>query len=312
MGSGRCQAATALKRQGDKPTGAKRHFDGWQLGLLSLCMGGLALALAVPRRAEPKDLPMPTIDRHRVADILRDQAERAQRVRETPLPFEVRAVGEALRGFSAAAFTLDDPAGAEELLARATARALNLHGNDALLDLRAIQTDLFLQALKRWEGGASQSEELTELAGNFVDKAKQSGWLDERGRLLMSVIERIVLFRIRWGALTGLRATHPFKPSLTEWRIYYRFLLQHPEGAALANLGTRGTRQLGYATALGKLDPEFPLEFASGVLLFQTARYPEAMRAFQAHLAAHPTGRWTLRARNFWLTSASRSPNAFE
>ena len=97
MGGGRCQAATALKRQGDKPTGAKRHFDGWQLGLVSLCMGGLALALAMPRRAEPKDLPVPTIDRARVADILRDQTERAQRVRETPLPFEVRAVGEALR-----------------------------------------------------------------------------------------------------------------------------------------------------------------------------------------------------------------------
>jgi len=302
-----------LKRQGDKPTGAKRHFDGWQLGLVSLCMGGLALALAIPRGAEPKDLPVPTIDRVKVADILRDQAERAQRVRETPLPFEVRAVGEALRGFSAAGSTLDDdPARAEEVLARSTARALELHGKDALLDLRAIQTELFLEALKHWEGGASPSEELTQLAGNFVDKAKQSGWIDERGRLLMSVIERIVLFRIRWGALTGLRATYPFKPSLTEWRIYYRFLLQHPEGSALASEAMRGARQLGYANALGKLDPEFPVEFATGVLLFQTARYPESMLAFQAHLAAHPNGRWTLRARNFWLSSASRSPTPFE
>jgi hypothetical protein len=276
-------------------------------------MAGLALALAVPRRAEPKDLPVPSIDRFRVADILRDQAERAQRVRETPLPFEVRAVGEALRGFSAAAFMLDDdPARAEDVLARATARALEHHGKDALLDLRAIQTDLFLEALKRWEGGAPPGEELTQLAGNFVDKAKQSGWLDERGGLLMSVIERVVLFRIRWSALTGLRATYPFKPSLTEWRVYYRFLLQHPEGSALANDAARSARQLGYATALGKLDAEFPMEFATGVLLFQAARYPESMRAFQAHLAAHPTGRWTLRARNFWLSSASRSPNAFE
>ncbi|HEU5075294.1 MAG TPA: hypothetical protein VFU02_13985, partial [Polyangiaceae bacterium] len=149
-----------MKRQGDKPTGAKSHFDGWQLGLLSLCIAGLALALALPRRAEPSDLPVPMLDPASVADILRDQNERAQRVRETPLPFEVRAVGEALRGFSAASFTLDaDPASAGDALARVAARALAQHGKEALLDLRAIQTELFLTALRRWEGGAPASHE---------------------------------------------------------------------------------------------------------------------------------------------------------
>lgn len=308
-GSRGCQAATALKRQGDKPTGAKSHLDGWQLGLLSLCMAGLALALALPRRAEPSDLPVPRIDSASVADILRDQTERAQRVRETPLPFDVRAVGEALREFSVASFTLDaDPSEAGSALTRLAARALEAHGKDALLDLRAIQTALFLDALKRWEAGTSPGDELTELAGNFVDKARQSGWVDATGRLRLSLTERIVLFRVRWGVLTGLGAAFPFKPSLTEWRIYYRFLLRHPEGALVTSPAARRARQLKYATALGKLDPDFPMEFARGVLLFQSGRYPQAMRAFQGHLTAHPTGRYTLRVRNYWLNAASRSP----
>ncbi len=272
-------------------------------------MAGLALALALPRRAEPSDLPVPKIDPASVADILRDQTQRAQRVRETPLPFEVRAVGEALRAFSAASFTLDDdPAEAGGALARAAARALDLHGKDALLDLRAIQTELFLKALERWEGGAPAGDELTELAGNFVEKASQSGWVETTGRLSLSVMERIVLFRIRWGMLTGLDTTFPFKPSLNEWRVYYRFLLEHPEGGLISTPASRRARQLKYATALGKLDRDFPMELANGVLLFQSGRYPEAMRAFQAHLTAHPTGRYTLRARNFWLSAASRAP----
>lgn len=313
MGARGCQAASALKRQGDKPTGAKRHFDGWQLGLLSLCIAGLALALALPRRAEPSDLPVPKIDPVRVADILRDQTERAQRVRETPLPFEVRAVGEALRGFSAASFTLDDdPAVAGSQLVRTAARALAAHGEDRLLDLRAIQTELFLNSLRRWEGGAPAGDELRELAGNFVEKATQSGWVDATGRLTLSAVERVVLFRIRWGMLTGLGNTFPFKPSLTDWRVYYRFLLDHPEGSLTSSAPARRARQLTYATALGKLDPEFPAELAEGVILYQLGRYPEARRAFQAHLTAHPSGRYTLRARNYWLSSASRSPALFE
>lgn len=317
-GHGGCQAATALKRQGDKPTGAKSHFDGWQLGLMSLCIAGLALALAVPRQAEPAELPVPKIDPVNVADILGDQTERAQRVRETPLPFEVRAVGEALRGFSSASFTLeDDPVEAGNVLTRAAARALQLHGKEALLDLRAIQTELFLSALKRYEGRrwsntAPPGDELMELAGNFVEKAKLNGWVDDTGRLVMSVTERIVLFRVRWGALTGLGGMFPFKPSLTEWRIYYRFLLEHPEAPRGASRAARAARQLTYASALGKLDGEFPMELANGILLFEAMHYPEAMRAFQAHLTAHPTGRYTLRARNFWLSSASRSPSLFE
>lgn len=218
-------------------------------------------------------------------------------------------MGEALRGFSAASFTLDgDPAEAGSALAHAATRALEAHGKEALLDLRAIQTELFLSALRRWEGGSAAGDELTELAGNFVEKARQSGWVDASGRLLLSVTERIVLFRIRWSVLTGLGGTFPFKPSLTEWRVYYRFLLDHPEGSLASSAMARRARQLKYSTALGKFDRDFPMELANGVLLFQSGRYPEAMRAFQAHLEAHPTGRHTLRARNFWLSAASRSP----
>lgn len=309
IGPDHCQAATALKRQGDKPTGLSRHLEGWQLGLVSVGMAILAAALAIPRSVEPRDLPDPTYDPLLAADILRDQTERAQRVRQTPLPFAVRRVGEALRLLGAASSSLDDdPVGASGELSRAVARALDLHGKGPLLDLRAIQTELFLAALQRWEGGAPVDSEFRQLAGNFVEKAQTSGWIRNDGRLAMTTLERVVFFRIRWSVLTGLRQEHPFRPSLTEWRIYYGFLLRHPEAQARSEGRNRALRQLGYVTALSKLDPEYPIDYARGILLFQSGRYSESMDSFERHLRRHPEGRWTLRARNFWLGAATLSP----
>ncbi|MEZ4310178.1 MAG: hypothetical protein R3F14_19220 [Polyangiaceae bacterium] len=49
---------------------------------------------------------------------------------------------------------------------------------------------------------------------------------------------------------------------------------------------------------LGALDPSYPAAFAEGVVLFRLGRFELAAQAFERHLAAHPDGPWTLRARN--------------
>src|SRR5690606_32069887 len=159
---------SALKRQGDKPTGFRRHLEGWQAALVSLCMAGAAVLLGIPRAAPPSGLPDPAVDKSRIDDMLRIERERAQRVRESPLPFEVRAVGEALRAYVAearsAAVDLQDQ-GSE--LARRARTALEHFGPEPLLELRALQTELFLQALGRWEVTGEQHDELNELGGDF-------------------------------------------------------------------------------------------------------------------------------------------------
>jgi hypothetical protein len=302
-----------LKRQGDKPTGVHRHFEGWQLGLVSVCMAGGALLLALPRGTTPRDLPEPQLDSASVADILRAQTEITQRVRDAPLPFEVRKVGEMFRAYGSATFVPhSDLPRAESDLTSSVEEALRAHGPEPLLALRAVQTELFLSALRRLEAQGSEDQELRELAGDFIEKAKRCRWLDSRGRLLMSTTERSVMFRMRWGNLTQLLRERRFKPSLTEWRLYYRFLLRHPESPAAPESARYAAQQLDYVNALAKLDPDFPADFAAGILLFQSRRYPESMRAFQRHLTVHPEGPWTLRARNFWLGSARLSPQEFD
>jgi hypothetical protein len=116
-------------------------------------------------------------------------------------------------------------------------------------------------------------------------------------QLVMTEAERATLFRVRWSELTGLREKHPFSPSLNEWRVYFRFMLEHPDVEA-ATPRRRAERRLEYVAALDKLDPEFPAAFARGVLEYELGHYARAAQAFQAHLERHPTGPWDLRARN--------------
>src|SRR6185503_2149096 len=99
--------------------------------------------------------------------------------------------------------------------------------------------------------------------------------------------ERRVLFTLRWAELAGLRETLPFSPTLDEWRVYYRLLLLHPQSAP----GVAADRtRLGYAAALSRKDPEYPAEFARGVLAFRSGDLASAAGAFRRQLATHPGG----------------------
>ena len=300
IGTRGCQAASALKRQGDKPTGVRRHLEGWELALLTLAMALLAALVALPRPVEPDDFPVPDLDPSKVADINRAETERAQRVSEVPLPYGVRAAGEAFRAVGTATFrNEDDLPETMTKLVRTVKVALEQHGAEPLLSLRAIQCELFLTALKGWEATGVIDTELIELGGAFLEKAQSSHWFDDSGRLALSSDERRILFRVRWGVLTGLGETHPFEPTLSEWRVYYAFLLRHPEGAP--QLTT--SQQLSYVNALARVDPAYPADYARGVLLYRGGRLAEAARAFSGHLERYPSGRWALRARNFWLAT---------
>jgi hypothetical protein len=237
---------------------------------------------------------------------------RAEAARRSALPFEVRQVGEMLRRYGLASATGDRAGAAFQLeeLRRAVKAALRTGARDRLLELRAVQAELFVEALSRWEATGLRSGELTELGGPFLDRAKAHAWVLEPRALVLAKEERAALFRIRWVELTGLRELHPFRPSLNEWRVYYRFLLEHDESSPGDSPDKSIVRQLSYIAALEKRDSAFPAALARGVLFYRLGADAAAADAFRVHLTEHPTGAWRLRAQNYLAAALERGAAA--
>lgn len=273
----------------ENATGWRRHLRGWQPGLVAVGLALLAALVAVPRPAEPRELPMPRIDRQQLAREAAIEATRAAAARTTTLPYDVRAAGEALRGYGLASGAQDAAGSARKLaeLRRATAKARARYGDDLLLRLRAVQTEMFLEGLALFESTGEVNETLRQLGGDFPEKAGRAGWLDDRGRFLADATERAVLFRVRWSQLAGLIEQHPFSPTLNEWRVYYAFTLAHPTPAAAP--GEASKLQLRFVQALERVDPDYPGALARGVLLYRLGSYQTATEAFRQHLRAHPS-----------------------
>jgi hypothetical protein len=283
-------------------------LEGWQAGAVAVWIAVVAAALAVPRPVDQQELPAPLPDRRALAWSAAEERVLAEEARHRALPFEVRAVGELFRRHGAASADGQADRAARILtdLRDATKAAMKQHGPRALQRLRAVQGELFERALDEFERTGKPSRELDELGGNLMKKAEESGWL-ESGRLSISHQARAVFFRIRWADLTGLRAQAPFTPTLDDWRVYYEFLLAHPEGAGELD---RLRSQFAYVTALAKRDSTYPVWLARGVLQYRKGALPEAAEAFQAHLAERPDGPYALRAKNYLLATLAKADSA--
>ena len=111
------------------------------------------------------------------------------------------------------------------------------------------------------------------------------------------------LYRVRWADLTGSLEVPPLRPSLDEFRLYYRTLLEHPEGKSPFE---QDERRLAYASALGRIDGEFATDVARGVLLFRLGRPQAAYAAFSAYAASHESGPWLHAVRNYALSALAQ------
>jgi hypothetical protein len=287
----------AVKRQRRKPFSDGIGVVGFVVGLTVL-----AAALAAPRATEPDVLPLPVPDRGVLRAAKQRSDELARAARQSGLSYDVRAVGEAIRRCGAASIEgkgVPQPVLGEVRLAMRLAR--ELRSERGLLQLSALQTELFVRATHAFEVSGKPSTDLHELGGDFILVAKKNGWLDGR-RIVLDDDERAALFRIRWTELTGLRGEPPFVPTLDEYRAYYALNLR-PSGARDA---AHTERAFSVVRALEKRDPSYPAAFARGVLLHRSGRFSEAVEAFRAHLAARPDGPWTLRAKNHVLEALAR------
>ncbi|MCA9632488.1 MAG: hypothetical protein KC766_32770 [Myxococcales bacterium] len=295
----------ALKAE-RRDRGLARHLEGWQVGAILVGVGLLSALLAVPRAVAPERLPLPRVD---AEDLRADMAEEralARQARQQGLSFEARTVGEYLRRLGNAEYAsrglpapgladrLADVRGSVAGFRRARGRA----ADQELVRLRAIQGELFVDAL----AGRGAPADSQALAGAFGNAPAHGPWF-RAGRFVGDAVEARLLFKARWNRVTGLEGDPVYALHPNEWLALLRFLLQHPEGSD-ARAQTRS--QLATLEVLSKRQPEYPIAFARGTLLYRDGAYDLAAVAFQEHLAAHPAGDWSLRARNHLLAARER------
>jgi len=163
----------------------KRRSDGAVL-LTGVLVVGIAAALAAPRATEPDalSLPLPTPDRARLRKLARAERERAAEARRHALSFAARSVGEMLRrvGDAEGRPNSNVPAAIADLRALAR-RALRDEGPSGLLALRAVQSELFVNAAREWAARGAPSTELRELGGDFAELSTKSVSRDRSNRL---------------------------------------------------------------------------------------------------------------------------------
>jgi hypothetical protein len=288
-----------------KRGGFARYFEGWELAGITLGLVVSAALLAVPRSTAPDVFPVPLVDVAEERATRASFASLADQAEREGLPFEARAVGDAVRRLGPA--LAGGPGDAEHLtrvLAERVELALRAKQRPALQRLRAVQARLFVRAVQAHVVGREPSAELLALGGDFTARATRSGWLGSAG-FVGSEDELRTLFSMRWLQLTRLHEDPELAPSLAELRRYYRFLLLFPERVAGADSPLeRAQLRLRYASALARSDGDYPLAVARGCLLGRLGSTHESAHALSGYLAGPGANEWRLRARNHLLFAA--------
>jgi hypothetical protein len=269
--------------------------------------------LAVPWAAPPTELPVPIAAPGQVAaaldaDRARARAIRPELEREAALGaggplYDLRAFGESFRAYGRAEASRDTAAilarRSDMLAAFGRARAL---GDDQVVALRALETEMFLAAVRRWEISGAQDDDLVELGGAFIDLVTRQHWADEHRRITLTVALQSIFFRRRYCEIVGVSSA-PFALSLDENRMYYAFLLPRPPVEERSPDAWRMRK----IDELAKIDRAYPHQLGRGVLLYRMGQYGAAEKALRAHLSLSPDGPYALRARNYLVAAVSRA-----
>lgn len=314
----------ALERARAAARADRQRRGGRWLAIVPASVALVLLLLMMPRSTVPDAVPLPLADGRHLAQIARADDARAAEAEATRLPTGILNVGTAFRALNAA-----EVRGADEVEMADARRTLEVALRDLqpregleedLLSLRALQERRFLDALVRWEATGETTNDVTELAGKFVQRSVDAGWVVGR-RLLMSEAQRRVAFKTVWNALTGVGSWPAFELSLDEQRELYAFYLAHPhppdsgrqllvrqraeartpEACARVNAEERRESQLWRVDKIRKLaviDRTYPASYALGVAYYQAGRYDLSAEAFTVFIGAHPDGPYTLRAKN--------------
>jgi hypothetical protein len=306
---------------------------------LALVPAGVAMVLGLllaPRRAAPEGVPLPIVDARAIARVVLLDHQLAERARLEALPGAVRALGSAIRNFH----TLE--AAEADLRALGEARrgvdgtlidALG-GGSEALLELRAVELEGFLEEVRHFAATGEESAELQALAGGFVRSIKSEGWYDGHALEPEPAVLR-VMFKQMWNGFLGLEPTSPGRSphldnlnlTLDEQRMLYAFYLSHPhpskamrDALVSARRGARDAKaclaldeaqraaieswRLEHIERLAALDPVYPADYALGVVRFRRGEYRASATEFRKWLVDHPEGPLALRAQNYLRAAA--------
>lgn len=296
-----------------EPRGFRRHFEGWQPGLVAVALAGITALLAVPRSVEPTELPRPIADPRELRHIQAADDAAVRNISRSPLDPDVRALGSLLRAFGQADAARDEPMLAQ-LRTRISSAVLvaKNQGNDQLLALRAYQMQAFLREVRHFVIVGESSPELEELGGSFPHALVRYGWCAGPFPCVMQMGEQAlrVMFKRRWNEISGL-TDGPFTPSVDELRVFYDFLLHHPplQNERLSYTGPSfdGSYLLRKIDELASIDPTYPRFFARGIIQYRAGDFRRASQSFSAHIDASPDGPWTLRAQNHLRAALERS-----
>jgi hypothetical protein len=308
-----------------------RHDSGSRaaraLALVPILLGLLLAVLQMPRASTPDLLPLPVVRVSALEAAMDRDRARAAHARATPLPYEARDLGGAIREL----FTLqakgaehEEVFHARQAIDRRIAAALE-KGPEDVLALRAVQLDGFLTEVRAFETTGKVSTELEALGGGFITHVRNAGWT--RGNhVLLSEAERRAAYKLAWNAAAQLEAHPAFVLSLDETRALYTLYLTrpHPGEADRAQLEAqrRGAttpqecalieqRERIAAEAwrtdkvrrLVALDPAYPGSYALGVQFYKAGDIRRSQEQFREHIKKSPDGPWSLRARNHLIAT---------
>jgi hypothetical protein len=254
----------------------------------------------------PEDLPEPLLEPRELDRQAQEDQALAGAAERDRLDTDVRAVGSAYRAFCLVEITRDgaEIARARRDLTDAVRRAAP-QGEAALAKLRAYNLRSFLRELRRWEATGEETDELRELGGPFLDRARTSGWIMQ-GRLIADDAVRAALFKKRWSDLTTAHGP-AFDLGRTESRALYRFLILHPPRDASFGSGQAAVERAAYDAEryrlrkideLATIDPSYPADLARGVIHYRLHEYTRSVESFRRFLEDHPDGPYKLRAQN--------------
>lgn len=296
-----------VQKPAPEAPGFARYFDGWQLGAITVSVVLATALLAVPRAARPGAFPVPLVDAVEERRTRARYDELADRAEREGLPFETRAVGDAVRKLGLAlGGRSGDPEHRHRLLQERVRSALAAGQHAELSRLRAVQARLFVRAVRAHDWRGEAAEEVLALGGDFVARAARNGWVDAGG-WVASDAELRTLFALRWLELTRLQGHPDLRASLAELRRYYRFLLLYPERGASAEAPPvdRARQRLRYVEALARRDHDYPAALARGSLLAELGMTGQSAQALSGYLASPSGEEWLLRARNYLLYAAA-------
>lgn len=286
-----------------KDGGWRRHLEGWPGAVVALGLGVTGVLLGTPRAAWIDEVPLPVADGRQLRAVAERDRLDALAMAASPeqdrggAGFELRQLGGWLREYGEADAG-DDPVRMNILRPDMLRRAHDLLAREpaALVQLRAFQQQIFLREVERWEQTGKVSAELRQVGGGVVKTVVGSGWAAPPGRGWGAPVEvRVALFKRRFAEVLGLAQAPGLAPQLDEGRALYAYLLASPP---VADGGQAWLWRLRKVDELSGFDPLYPRRYARGVILLRLGQGPEAVSELREHLAQHPDGPSTLRARN--------------